>query len=66
MNTVDNGFLDFTSPGGHGWGYAVFGKVTEGMEIIDAIEKVDTGRKGGHDDVPVEDVVIVSMRVVGE
>jgi peptidyl-prolyl cis-trans isomerase B (cyclophilin B) len=66
VNTVDNGFLDHTSPSGHGWGYAVFGKVTEGMETIDAIEKVDTGRKGGHDDVPVTDVVIVSMRVVGE
>ncbi len=66
INTVDNEFLNFSSPGGNGWGYAVFGKVTEGMEVIDVIEKVETGRKGHHDDVPETDVVIVSMKVVGE
>ncbi|MDD2745876.1 MAG: peptidylprolyl isomerase [Candidatus Gracilibacteria bacterium] len=66
INTVDNGFLNYTSPGGQGWGYAVFGRVTEGTEVIDAIEKVSTGRRGGHDDVPADDVVIVSMKVVGE
>lgn len=45
INTVDNGFLNFSSPGGNSWGYAVFGKIIEGMEVIDTIEKVDTGRK---------------------
>lgn len=64
INTKDNGFLDFTAPGGQGWGYAVFGKVTEGMETIDKIEKVSTRRRGMHDDVPEDDVVITKMEVV--
>ncbi len=58
INTTDNGFLDFKSESAQGWGYAVFGKVVAGTEIVDAIEKVKTGRKGFHDDVPLEDVVI--------
>jgi peptidyl-prolyl cis-trans isomerase B (cyclophilin B) len=58
INTVDNGFLDFTAENAQGWGYAVFGKVTAGTDVVDAIEGVRTGRKGGHDDVPLEDVVI--------
>jgi peptidyl-prolyl cis-trans isomerase B (cyclophilin B) len=58
INTSDNGFLDHTAPNAQGWGYAVFGRVVEGMEIVDAIEKVKTGRKGFHDDVPVDDVRI--------
>jgi peptidyl-prolyl cis-trans isomerase B (cyclophilin B) len=62
INTVDNGFLDFTSESPQGWGYAVFGRVVEGMDVVDTIEKVRTGRKGSHDDVPVEDVLI--QRVV--
>jgi peptidyl-prolyl cis-trans isomerase B (cyclophilin B) len=58
INTVDNAFLDFTAPSAQGWGYAVFGTVVKGMEIVEAIEKVRTGRKGFHDDVPLEDVRI--------
>ena len=58
VNTVDNAFLDFKSESPQGWGYAVFGKVVAGTEVIDAIESVRTGRKGHHDDVPLEDVRI--------
>ena len=58
INTVDNGFLDFKAENAQGWGYAVFGRVVEGMDVVDAIEKVRTGRKGFHDDVPLEDVRI--------
>ena len=61
INTVDNGFLDFRAENAQGWGYAVFGRVVEGMDVVQALEKVATGRKGGHDDVPLEDVVIESM-----
>ncbi len=58
VNTTDNGFLDFTSESSQGWGYAVFGRVSAGTDVIDSIERVSTGRKGGHDDVPVDDVTI--------
>ncbi len=58
VNTVDNEFLDFRSESPQGWGYAVFGRVVQGTEVIDAIEAVRTGRKGFHDDVPLEDVRI--------
>ncbi|MFN4115105.1 MAG: peptidylprolyl isomerase [Inhella sp.] len=58
INTADNGFLDFKSESSSGWGYAVFGKVIAGTEIVDAIEKVRTGRSGFHDDVPLEAIVI--------
>ena len=58
INTVDNGFLDFKSESPSGWGYAVFGKVVQGQDVVDKIEKVRTGRSGGHADVPVEAVVI--------
>jgi peptidyl-prolyl cis-trans isomerase B (cyclophilin B) len=58
VNTVDNSFLDFKSETQQGWGYAVFGRVVDGTDVIDAIEKVPTGRKGSHDDVPLEDVRI--------
>lgn len=61
INTTDNGFLDFKSESAQGWGYAVFGKVVAGTEVVDAIEKVRTGRKGFHDDVPLEDVVITRV-----
>ena len=57
INTSDNGFLD-NDRAQDGWGYAVFGRVVEGQEIVDAIEQVRTGRKGFHDDVPVDDVRI--------
>ncbi len=58
INVADNGFLNHTAPTAQGWGYAVFGKVVKGTEIVDAIKGVKTGRKGFHDDVPKEDVVI--------
>ena len=58
INGKDNDFLNFKSKTPQGWGYAVFGKVVSGTEVVDAIERVATGRRGGHDDVPVDDVVI--------
>ena len=62
VNLVDNAFLDHQ--GQRNYGYAVFGKVTEGMDVIDAIAAVRTGRKRGHDDVPLESVVVQSARRV--
>jgi peptidyl-prolyl cis-trans isomerase B (cyclophilin B) len=64
INATNNDFLNFRSETPQGWGYAVFGKVVAGTEIVDAIEKVRTGRSGFHDDVPVEDVVIVKATLV--
>ncbi len=58
INATDNAFLDHKSPSPSGWGYAVFGHVVSGKEVVDAIEKVRTGRKGSHDDVPLDDVLI--------
>ena len=58
INVKDNDFLNFTAPTASGWGYAVFGKVVGGADVVDKIKAVKTGRKGFHDDVPVEDVVI--------
>ena len=58
INHADNAFLNHTSPTGQGWGYAVFGNVTEGMDTVDAIAAVATGNAGFHADVPVEDVII--------
>lgn len=58
INTKNNDFLNFQAPSGSGWGYAVFGKVIAGTEVVDALNTVKTGRKGFHDDVPVEAVVI--------
>src|SRR5258706_12090506 len=58
INAADNAFLNFKSESPSGWGYAVFGKVVSGQDVVDAIEGVKTGRKGFHDDVPLEDVVI--------
>jgi peptidyl-prolyl cis-trans isomerase B (cyclophilin B) len=60
INTVDNGFLDFKSESPQGWGYAVFGRVVKGTEVVDAIEQVRTGNRGGHADVPLEAVTILS------
>jgi peptidyl-prolyl cis-trans isomerase B (cyclophilin B) len=59
INTVDNGFLNFSAETPQGWGYAVFGRVVEGTEVVDAIEQVQTGNRGGHADVPLEHVTIV-------
>ena len=58
INIADNGFLNHTAPSAQGWGYAVFGKVVGGTDIVDRIRGVKTGRKGYHDDVPNDDVVI--------
>lgn len=58
INVADNGFLNHTAPSAQGWGYAVFGKVTQGADVVDKIKAVKTGRKGFHDDVPNTDVVI--------
>lgn len=61
INLADNGFLDY--PGQDGWGYCVFGKVVEGMDVVDQIKNVKTGRSGFHQDVPVEDVIITRVEV---
>ena len=58
INVANNDFLNHTAPSMQGWGYAVFGKVVQGTEVVDRIKAVKTGRKGFHDDVPAQDVVI--------
>lgn len=65
INTVDNDFLNFKAPTAQGWGYAVIGKVVKGETVVDAIKAVPTTRKGFHDDVPRDDVVIEKAVVVG-
>ena len=62
INTKDNGFLNY--PGQDGWGYAVFGKVTSGQDVVDEINNVKTTRSGMHSDVPVDPVVIEKVEVV--
>ena len=62
INVSDNGFLDY--PGQDGWGYCVFGRVVDGMDVVNAIKSVKTGSRMGHQDVPVEDVVIETAEVV--
>ena len=64
INVTNNGFLNHTAPTAQGWGYAVFGKVVGGTDIVKKIEGVATGRRGFHDDVPKEDVVIEKAVVV--
>ncbi len=64
INTKNNSFLNFSSETPQGWGYCVFGKVTSGEDVVDAIEKVTTGSSGFHQDVPVEDVIIYSAEIV--
>ncbi len=58
INVADNGFLNHPAISAQGWGYAVFGKVVSGTEVVDKIKAVKTSRKGYHEDVPVEDVII--------
>jgi len=58
INIADNGFLNHTAPSAQGWGYAVFGKVVAGTDVVDKIAAVKTGQKGFHGDVPKDDVVI--------
>jgi peptidyl-prolyl cis-trans isomerase B (cyclophilin B) len=64
INIANNSFLNFTAPTPQGYGYAVFGKVVEGMDVVDKIKKVKTGNRAGHQDVPLEDVVITQAEIV--
>jgi len=64
INVSDNDFLNHKAPSGQGWGYCVFGRVVDGMEVVDKIKGVKTGNKGFHQDVPVEDVIIEKAEVV--
>jgi peptidyl-prolyl cis-trans isomerase B (cyclophilin B) len=66
INLKDNDFLDHRSPTSQGWGYCVFGQVVDGMEVVEAIAKVATTSRRGHQDVPVENVLIEKTEVVGE
>ena len=66
INVNDNDFLNHTAPNALGWGYAVFGKVTGGLDVVDVIRKVKTGNAGFHQDVPAEDVVIEKATVLEE
>ena len=64
INVADNDFLNHTAPTAQGWGYCVFGRVTEGAEVVDKIKSVKTGAKGMHQDVPLQDVIIERAEVV--
>lgn len=64
INVKDNDFLNHTKPDLHGWGYAVFGKVVEGQDVVDKIKGVKTGNHGPHQDVPVENVIIEKAEIV--
>ncbi len=64
INYKDNGFLNHTSPTPSGWGYAVFGKVVEGMDVVDEMAKQPTGNRGMHQDVPKTDIVIEKAEIV--
>jgi peptidyl-prolyl cis-trans isomerase B (cyclophilin B) len=63
INVKDNAFLNYSAPTSQGWGYCVFGKVVDGLDVVREIEKVATGNSGGHQDVPVEDVIIETVTV---
>jgi len=64
INVKDNDFLDHTAQNAQGWGYCVFGKVVEGQDVVDKIKRLKTGKRGGHADVPLEDVIIERAEVV--
>lgn len=64
INLVDNSFLDHTGKNPQGWGYAVFGKVVDGMDIVDAMAQVETTGRRGHQDVPVEDILITKTTLI--
>ena len=66
INVADNGFLNHTGKTTQGWGYAVFGKVTDGMDVINTIRQCATGSQKGHQDVPKEDIVIESVTVTDD
>lgn len=63
INVADNSFLNHTAPTAQGWGYAVFGKVVEGQDVVDKIKGVKTTSKAGHQDVPVEDVIVEKAEI---
>ncbi|EIJ40960.1 peptidyl-prolyl cis-trans isomerase (rotamase) - cyclophilin family [Beggiatoa alba B18LD] len=64
INVADNKFLDFTAPTMQGWGYCVFGTVIDGMDIVNKIKTVSTTNRAGHQDVPIENVIIEKASVV--
>lgn len=64
INVANNQFLNHTAPTAQGWGYCVFGKVVEGMDVVDKIAKVATGSKKGHQDVPLENVIIEKAEII--
>ncbi len=66
INVADNSFLNHSAPTVQGWGYAVFGEVVEGMDVVEKIKGVSTTMKAGHQDVPVDDVIIEKAEVVAE
>ena len=66
INVQDNDFLNHTGENMQGWGYAVFGKVTEGEGVLDKIRCVQTGSQAGHQDVPVEPIIIESVTIIGD
>jgi peptidyl-prolyl cis-trans isomerase B (cyclophilin B) len=66
INVADNDFLNHKAPTAQGWGYCVFGKVTEGTEVVDRIKAVATGSRGGHQDVPKDDVIIEKAEIVDQ
>jgi peptidyl-prolyl cis-trans isomerase B (cyclophilin B) len=66
INVKDNAFLNHRSPTPDGWGYAVFGRVVDGMDVVDRIKEVETGNAGYHQDVPVEDVILEKAEIVEE
>jgi peptidyl-prolyl cis-trans isomerase B (cyclophilin B) len=63
INLKDNSFLDYTETSSAGWGYAVFGQVTSGMDVVDQIASVETGSVGHHEDVPIDDVIVEHVRL---
>jgi len=63
INIADNKFLNHTGKNSQGWGYAVFGKVVDGMDVVNKIKSCETGSRSGHQDVPTEDIIITSVTV---
>ncbi|MBL1275649.1 MAG: peptidyl-prolyl cis-trans isomerase [Ectothiorhodospiraceae bacterium] len=64
INIADNAFLDHTSPSSQGWGYAVFGKVVDGMDVVETMKEVTTTSRAGHQDVPTDDIIIEKMEIM--
>jgi peptidyl-prolyl cis-trans isomerase B (cyclophilin B) len=64
INVKDNDFLNYKSPTAQGYGYCVFGKVVEGMDVVDKIKKVKTGTRSGHQDVPVENAILEKAEII--